>query len=127
MVRAVLSLRGISRDCLDRRTISVDNPSGGWKVPGWWDPIYQWSAECLSIFIQLLDFDNAVIVLSAVWGAGMVSLYLVVILDLNLMSSVGIVGAFINGILDLTLFIQSFLWTGLALVGLVQVGIVATN
>ena len=47
--------------------------------------------------------------------------------NLDFISSVGIVGAVINGILDLTLFIQSFLWIGLALVGLVQVGIVATN
>ena len=70
------------------------------------------------IFTRLLDFDNAIIVLSAVWGAGMISLLLVDILDLILISSAGIVGAVINGILDLTLFIQSLLWIGLALVGI---------
>ena len=69
------------------------------------------------IFIKLLNFDDALIVLSAVWGAGMVSLLLVDILDLFLISSAGIAGVVLNGILDMTLLIQTIIWVGLALIG----------
>jgi hypothetical protein len=77
------------------------------------------------IYTWLLDFDNDRIVHSAVWCAGIISLLLLD--NLDFISTVGIVGAVINEILDLTLFIQDLLWIGLALVGLALVGIVATN
>jgi len=69
------------------------------------------------IFVKLLNFDDSLIVLSAVWGAGMISLLLVNILDLFFISSAGIAGVVLSGILDLTLLIQTILWVGLALIG----------
>jgi LmbE family N-acetylglucosaminyl deacetylase len=69
------------------------------------------------IFLKMLNFDDSIIVLSAVWGAGMISLLLVDILDVFLISSSGIAGVVLSGILDLTLLIQTIVWIGLALIG----------
>ncbi len=70
------------------------------------------------IFSRWLKFDDSLIVLSAVWGGGMISLLLIDILDILVISSAGIAGVVLSGILDLTLLIQSILWIGLALIGI---------
>ena len=57
-------------------------------------------------------------ILSAVWGAGMISLLLIDILDIVLISLPGTLGVVVGGILDLTILIQSLIWIGLALLGL---------
>ena len=57
-------------------------------------------------------------ILSAVWGAGMISLLLIDILDIVLISLPGTLGDVVGGILDLTILIQSLIWIGLALLGL---------
>ena len=70
------------------------------------------------IFSRWLDFDDALVVLSAVWGGGMISLLLIDILDIFVISSAGAAGVVLQGILDLTLLIQSLLWVGLAIIGI---------
>jgi LmbE family N-acetylglucosaminyl deacetylase len=72
----------------------------------------------LVLFLRLLNFDDSLILLSAVWGAGMISLLLIDILDIVLISLSGALGVVFAGILDLTLLIQSLLWIALALLGI---------
>jgi hypothetical protein len=72
----------------------------------------------LFIFLKWLNFDDAIVVLSVVWGGGMISLLLIDILDIFLISFAGSVDVILNGILDLTLLIQMLLWIGMALLGI---------
>jgi LmbE family N-acetylglucosaminyl deacetylase len=70
------------------------------------------------LFSKLLDFDNAVILLSAVWGAGLFSELLIDILDILLISGAGPIGGLLKGTLDTTLLIQIVLWFILCLIGI---------
>ena len=70
------------------------------------------------LFLKLLNFDDSLVVLSAVWGGGMISLLIIDVVDILLISASGIVGQTIAGILDFTLLIQTILWIGLALLGI---------
>ena len=70
------------------------------------------------LFVKLLDIDDSLILLSAVWGAGLISLLIIDVVDILLISASGIAGQSIAGILDFTLLIQTILWIGLALLGI---------
>jgi len=71
------------------------------------------------LFSKLLDFDNAVILLSAVWGAGLLSELLIDVLDIWLISGAGPIGGLLKGTLDITLVIRIILWFILCLTGIV--------
>ena len=70
------------------------------------------------LFSKLLDFDNAVILLSAVWGAGLLSELLIDVLDIWLISGAGPIGGLLKGTLDITLVIRIILWFILCLTGI---------
>jgi hypothetical protein len=55
------------------------------------------------LFVKLLDIDDSLILLSAVWGAGLISLLIIDVVDILLISASGIMGQSIAGILDFTL------------------------
>lgn len=69
------------------------------------------------LFSRRLDFDDALILLSSVWGASYISKVIFDIVDVFLISAVGILGSTFAGFLDTTLLLQSLLWVGLTLLG----------
>jgi hypothetical protein len=71
----------------------------------------------LYLFSRRLDFDDAVIVLSALWGASYISKVIFDFVDVFLISAVSVLGNSIGGLLDTTLLLQTLLWLGLALLG----------
>ncbi|UCF29276.1 MAG: PIG-L family deacetylase, partial [Chloroflexota bacterium] len=72
----------------------------------------------LYLFSRRLDFDDAVIVLSALWGASYISRVIFDFVDVFLISAVGVLGSSVGGFLDTTLLLQTLLWLGLALLGI---------
>jgi LmbE family N-acetylglucosaminyl deacetylase len=70
------------------------------------------------LFSRRLDFDNAVIMLSALWGASYISKVIFDVVDVFLISFVGTLGTSIGGFLDTTLLLQTLLWLGLTLLGI---------
>jgi LmbE family N-acetylglucosaminyl deacetylase len=70
------------------------------------------------LFTKLLDFDNGVILLSAVWGAGILSELIIDVVDVWLISMAGPVGGLLKGTLDITLLIRIILWFFLCLIGI---------
>ncbi|MGW8225188.1 MAG: PIG-L deacetylase family protein [Anaerolineales bacterium] len=70
------------------------------------------------IFSRRLDFDDAVILLSALWGAAYVSKVIFDIVDIFLISAVSVLGSSFAGFLDTTMLLQTLLWLGLALLGI---------
>jgi LmbE family N-acetylglucosaminyl deacetylase len=70
------------------------------------------------LFRKLLDFDDALIVLSALWGASYVSKSLFDIVDVFLISALGALNSAFGGFLNATLLLQTLLWLGLAVIGI---------
>jgi LmbE family N-acetylglucosaminyl deacetylase len=70
------------------------------------------------IFSRRLDFDEAVILLSSLWGASYISKVIFDVVDVFLISAVGVLGSSFTGFLDTTLLLQSLLWLGLTLLGI---------
>ena len=70
------------------------------------------------LFIKLLDFDNAIIVLSAVWGASFLSTAVFDLLDILLISVAGALKGSYSGYLDTTQLLQTLVWLGLAALGI---------
>ena len=70
------------------------------------------------LFSRRLDFDDAIIVLSALWGASYISTVVFDFVDVFLISAVGLLGSSIGGFLDTTLLLKTLLWLGLALLGI---------
>lgn len=70
------------------------------------------------LFRKTLNFDDAIIVLSAVWGAAFLSTELFDIIDLFLITAVGTLGSSASGFLNTTQLIQTLLWIGLAAAGI---------
>ncbi len=70
------------------------------------------------IFRKLLDFDDAIIVLSALWGSSYVSTAIFDFLDIFLISAVGLLDGSTSGFLNETLLLQTLLWLGLAVIGI---------
>jgi LmbE family N-acetylglucosaminyl deacetylase len=64
-----------------------------------------------------LDFDEAVIALSALWGASYISTVIFDVVDVFLISAVSILGSSFAGFLDTTLLLQTLIWLGLTLLG----------
>jgi hypothetical protein len=72
----------------------------------------------LFLFRKLLDFDDTIIVLSAVWGASFLSTAIFEVLDVFLISFTGILGGSFSGFLDTTQLLETLVWLGLALIGI---------
>ena len=69
------------------------------------------------LFSRRLDFDDALILLSSVWGAAYISKVIFEFVDVFLISAVGILGSNLTGFLDTTLLLQTLLWVALTLLG----------
>jgi LmbE family N-acetylglucosaminyl deacetylase len=72
----------------------------------------------LFIFRNLLNIDDTLIVLSALWGASFVSKGFFDFIDMFLISLNGVLGSVWGGFLDSTLLLQTLLWFGLAIIGI---------
>jgi len=72
----------------------------------------------LFLFRKTLGFDDAIIVLSAVWGASFLSTALFDILDIILITFAGTLGGIYGDYLSSTQFLNSLLWIGLAALGI---------
>jgi LmbE family N-acetylglucosaminyl deacetylase len=70
------------------------------------------------LFRKMLDFDDAIIVLSAVWGASFLSTAIFDILDIFLISAVGTLPGSFSGYLNGTQLLKTLLWLGLAALGI---------
>ncbi len=70
------------------------------------------------LFRKLLEFDDAIIVLSAVWGASYLSTAIFDVLDVFLISFAGILGSTSSGYLNETQLMRTLLWLGLAAIGI---------
>ena len=70
------------------------------------------------VFRKLLDFDNAIIVLSAVWGASFLSSAIYDVLDIFLITVAGKLAGSFSGFLNVTQLINTVLWLGLAALGI---------
>jgi LmbE family N-acetylglucosaminyl deacetylase len=70
------------------------------------------------VFRKILDFDNAIIVLSAVWGASFLSNELFNLVDIFLISFIGKLGGMTGNFLNGTQLLNTLLWLGLAAVGI---------
>jgi hypothetical protein len=70
------------------------------------------------LFRKKLDFDDSIIVLSALWGAANVSTILFDLVDVFLISAIGVLGSSVNGFLNVTQLLQTLVWIGLAIVGI---------
>ena len=70
------------------------------------------------LFIKLLDFDDAIIVLSAVWGASFLSTAVFDLLDIFLISAAGALKGSYSGYLDTTQLLQTLVWLGSAALGI---------
>ena len=71
------------------------------------------------LFIKLLDFDDAIIVLSAVWGSSFLTSAVFDLLDIFLISAAGALKGTFSGYLDTTQLLQTLVWLGLAVIGIV--------
>jgi len=71
------------------------------------------------LFSRRLDFDDAIILLSALWGASYISTAIFDFVDIFLISAVGLLGSSIGGFLDTTLLLKTLLWLGLTLLGII--------
>ena len=72
----------------------------------------------LFLFRKILDFDDAIIVLSAVWGSSFLSTAIFDILDIFLISAAGTLGGSFSGFLGTTQLLRTLLWLGLAAIGI---------
>ena len=70
------------------------------------------------LFRKMLDFDDAIIVLSAVWGASFLSTAIFDVLDIFLISAVGTLPGSFSGYLNGTQLLKTLLWLGLAVIGI---------
>jgi len=70
------------------------------------------------VFRKILDFDNAIIILSAVWGASFLSNELFNFVDIFLISFIGKLGGMTGNFLNGTQLLNTLLWLGLAAVGI---------
>ena len=70
------------------------------------------------LFSRRLDFDQAVIMLSSLWGASYISKVIFDVVDVFLISAVSVFGSTIGGFLNTTLLLQTLLWAGLTLLGI---------
>lgn len=71
----------------------------------------------LYLFIKTFDFDNALIVLSALWGGSYISKVIFDVVDMFLITAVGLNGVF-GGFLNATLLLQTLVWLGLTVIGI---------
>lgn len=72
----------------------------------------------LFFFRRILDFDDAIIVLSAVWGASYLSKGIFDFLDIFLITLLGTLSTSFGGFLDASQLAQTVLWLGLAVIGI---------
>lgn len=70
------------------------------------------------LFLKLFDVDEAIIVLSALWGAGFLSSKLADFTDLVLITAVGLSDTPMAGFLRSTQVLQTLLWFVLAAIGI---------
>lgn len=70
------------------------------------------------LFRRILDFDNAIIVLSSLWGASFLSTSIFDFLDTFFISLGGLYGGVFSGFLNGTQLLQTLLWLGLAAIGI---------
>ncbi len=70
------------------------------------------------LFRKILDFDDAIIVLSAVWGASFLSTAIFDVFDVFLISAAGALGGIYGDYLSGTQFLKTLLWIGLAAIGI---------
>lgn len=73
------------------------------------------------LFQRWLDFDNALIVLSALWGAAFISKAIFDVVDVFQISAAGSAGPddSLGNFLNITLLLQTLFWLGLAAAGIV--------
>jgi LmbE family N-acetylglucosaminyl deacetylase len=71
----------------------------------------------LYLFHKILDFDNALIVLSALWGGSYISKVIFDVVDVFLITAAGLNGLF-GGFLNATLLLQTLIWLGLTVIGI---------
>ena len=72
----------------------------------------------LFLFIKVLDFDDAVIVLSALWGSSFLISSIFDILDIVLITAAGILGSEYVDFLSGTQYLKILFWLGLAVIGI---------
>jgi LmbE family N-acetylglucosaminyl deacetylase len=72
----------------------------------------------LFLFRKILDFDDAIIVLSAVWGASFLSTAIFDVFDIFLISAAGVLGGIYGDYLSGTQLLKTLLWIGLAAIGI---------
>jgi len=70
------------------------------------------------LFIKILDFDDAIIVLSAIWGSAFLTTSVFDLLDIFLISIAGALKGVYSGYLDTTQILQTLVWLGLAAIGI---------
>jgi LmbE family N-acetylglucosaminyl deacetylase len=70
------------------------------------------------LFRKLLDFDNAIVVLSAVWGSSFIVTSVFDIVDIFLISAAGLISDINIGFLSGTQFLQTLTWVILAVIGI---------
>jgi len=70
-------------------------------------------------FRKVLDFDDAIIVLSAVWGSSFLITAIFDIFDIFLISAAGALGGIYGDYLTGTQFLKTLLWIGLAVIGII--------
>jgi len=70
------------------------------------------------VFRKILDFDDAIIILSAVWGASFLSTAIFDLLDTFLITALGMISGSFSGFLNSTHLFNTLLWFGLAAIGI---------
>jgi LmbE family N-acetylglucosaminyl deacetylase len=71
----------------------------------------------LYLFHKLLDFDNSLIVLSALWGGAFISKLIIDVVDVFLITAAGLTGS-LGSFLNTTLLLQTLIWFGLTVIGI---------
>lgn len=71
----------------------------------------------LYLFHKIFDFDNALIMLSALWGGSYISKVIFDLVDVFLITAAGLNNAF-GGFLNATLLLQTLIWLGLTTIGI---------
>lgn len=71
----------------------------------------------LYLFHKILDFDNALIVLSALWGGSYISKLIFDVVDVFLITAAGLNNT-VGGFLNATLLLQTLIWLGLTAIGI---------
>lgn len=69
------------------------------------------------LFSKIFDFDNSLIVLSALWGGSYISKVIFDVVDVFLITAAGLNNAF-GGFLNATLLLQILIWLGLTVIGM---------